>query len=803
MEQLGFAVLQSAATDAGGGSAFDRVVLHVDLDCFYAAVEQVRLGIPREVPLAVQQWEGLIAVNYPARAAGVVRHDRVSEALRKLSAFLFTTLRGDLLISHLQKVLPTYSLLARRIYLASSHVFSIFRRFTDLSEKASIDEVYLDVTDQVEEMVEKECNWDTELQRLLSSTSGESATLDSSKKSDMIVEIGPLLLDDQNDKRLLAGAIIAEKIRSTVRSELGYTCSVGIATNKLLAKIASARNKPDHQTLILPRAVPELMQKFPLKKIKMLGGKLGEELKEKWSCETAGDVQAVPLGSLIFCFGERLGNYIFKAVRGIYADKVQSKQVSKSMLAAKSFSATDDLTVIRRWLGVLAEELAIRIFRDVEQNHRQPKFLQLHYRSGSFQHSSEHSKSCPLPQTALRLLSSSRLDLSEISGISICGSSEESGFREGHLEPLKENHENSDVNDNLSVEQNVLESESAFIGSVIAPLAAGELVKDIVSKPIRSLANVLQDATFSMFRQLDGALPCTRLAIAAQGFQQLPSQVFSDLVPFFHFVNWKILQSICSLGFRMMVMQGSKSIQHFFTATPQTREAPKKNAEVVHRGPKGIMKFMVPASEADGTSILSHVENTRCAISCETIPSKYEVERLSTVADSDSSQIRGQTCSTVETEASHLLYNGVARILSEPKESTGPLFYENNPNFDQLVKLQCRATDDYGSRGGVYDVAENNFAIHDTDEGTHERIDLSNINKEEQHHILQSIYSSRASVVGSEKCRASGSHHQQNRALKRRRQPDAQSGQQSISSFFHSFTQTSDPDKRIKGMPPY
>jgi nucleotidyltransferase/DNA polymerase involved in DNA repair len=48
-------------------------------------VEQVRLGIPTEQPLAVQQWEGLIAVNYAARAAGIVRHERVSEALRKVS----------------------------------------------------------------------------------------------------------------------------------------------------------------------------------------------------------------------------------------------------------------------------------------------------------------------------------------------------------------------------------------------------------------------------------------------------------------------------------------------------------------------------------------------------------------------------------------------------------------------------------------------------------------------------------------------------------------------------------------------
>lgn len=53
-------------------------------------VEHVRLGIPTEVPLAVQQWEGCIAVNYAARAAGIVRHERVSEALRKVRLFFST-----------------------------------------------------------------------------------------------------------------------------------------------------------------------------------------------------------------------------------------------------------------------------------------------------------------------------------------------------------------------------------------------------------------------------------------------------------------------------------------------------------------------------------------------------------------------------------------------------------------------------------------------------------------------------------------------------------------------------------------
>ena len=60
-----------------------RAVLHIDMDCFYAQVEHNRLGISRDEPLAVVQWEGLIAVNYAARAAGITRHDRATTALQK------------------------------------------------------------------------------------------------------------------------------------------------------------------------------------------------------------------------------------------------------------------------------------------------------------------------------------------------------------------------------------------------------------------------------------------------------------------------------------------------------------------------------------------------------------------------------------------------------------------------------------------------------------------------------------------------------------------------------------------------
>lgn len=60
-----------------------RVILHIDLDCFYAQVESIRLGIPQDEPLAVQQWGSLLAVNYAARKFNIKRSENISEAKQK------------------------------------------------------------------------------------------------------------------------------------------------------------------------------------------------------------------------------------------------------------------------------------------------------------------------------------------------------------------------------------------------------------------------------------------------------------------------------------------------------------------------------------------------------------------------------------------------------------------------------------------------------------------------------------------------------------------------------------------------
>ncbi|CAK9270660.1 unnamed protein product [Sphagnum jensenii] len=682
-------------------TGYTCVVLHVDLDCFYAAVEHVRLSIPKEQPLAVQQWDGLIAVNYAARAAGIARHERAGEALRKVGILEF--------VCH---------------HAATPCVFSIFRRFSDICERASIDEAYLDVSDQ---------------------------------------------------DRLLAGAIIAERIRSAVRMELGYTCSVGIATNKLLAKIASAKNKPDRQTLIPPRAVPGLMQMLPLRKIKLLGGKLGEEMKQKWGCLTAGDAQQIPQAELMACFGERLGTYAWKAVRGFQADKVQVKQISKSMLAAKSFSATSDLSAVRRWLGILAEELSIRMHRDFEQNHRQPKLLQLYYRSGHFKHSADHSKSVAMPPAVLQLLSLSRSHLS--GGGAACqrqGIGQLSGTQGLQRIGAVDMEATEAKQDQQSSVQGAVDDGKDDAG-FRAPCTDG--VAGAVTERTRALAKVLEEKAFQIFERLDDAFPCSRLALAASGFQELPSQ-------------------------------GIQSIQHFFSSgsgqqhltlvdtKQQTVGLLPKPVEIPVGKPTGILKFLTP-NPTVSLSLGEHEVNCGKELHCPFLRSNAEVCSNATSSEfqfhveASAGNPRAESSSDLHSLNAmpvNLQHKGV---LSNQLEDKSRL--QSSSNQSEVGEIVEQATMEEATS---WNCTLGNSSRQDEVQKPPEdagHVDLETVDVEEQRRILEGIYKSQhgplhgqPAVRPQKKIRGGHESHLSSSKRVRGQQSGTQPNQPSISTFFHT-----------------
>ena len=204
-----------------------RRILHVDMDAFYASVEQRDNPALRGKPVAVggdPNRRGVVAAaSYEARAFGVRSAIPMARAVR---------LCPQLIIVH-----PDF----RKYRAASDAVFEIFESVTPLVEPMSLDEAYLDVTENA---------W------------GE-----------------PL------------GKTVAQRIKSEIRKATGLTASAGVAPNKFLAKIASAWKKPDGLTVIAPERVESFLQKLPVDALWGVGPVTAARLRER-GIERLVDVRA-------------------------------------------------------------------------------------------------------------------------------------------------------------------------------------------------------------------------------------------------------------------------------------------------------------------------------------------------------------------------------------------------------------------------------------------------------------------------------------------------------------------------------
>ncbi|ABR74811.1 DNA polymerase IV [Actinobacillus succinogenes] len=203
--------------------SFQRKIIHIDMDCFYAAVEMREAPSLVGKPVAVgghsRQRGVLTTCNYEVRKFGCRSAMPTAQAVK---------LCPDLI------VLPVRMTLYKQV---SQQIHQIFHRYTDIIEPLSLDEAYLDVTDSG-----KCCG---------------SATW------------------------------IAQEIRQAIFDELHLTASAGIAPLKFLAKIASDQNKPNGQFVINPENVTEFVRTLPLRKIPGVGKVTSEHLLEMglYTCE--------------------------------------------------------------------------------------------------------------------------------------------------------------------------------------------------------------------------------------------------------------------------------------------------------------------------------------------------------------------------------------------------------------------------------------------------------------------------------------------------------------------------------------
>ncbi|KAH7312006.1 hypothetical protein BKA65DRAFT_574731 [Rhexocercosporidium sp. MPI-PUGE-AT-0058] len=389
-----------------------RVIAHVDLDAFYAQCEMVRLGVKEDQPLAVQQWQGLIAINYPARAFKLARHVSPTEAKKLCPNILLqhvaTWREGDEKWAYHDDAasnIATHKVSLDPYRLESRRILKCIKESLPESlqkvEKASIDEVFMDLSAQIHaELLERyeelrgPAPYDDPLEFLpLPPTTALDWHADAlvDLDADETEEDDP----DWDDVAILIGSEIVRNVRAAVRNNLKYTCSAGIAQNKMLAKLGSAHKKPNAQTIVRNRAVQKFLSDFKFTKIRGLGGKLGDSMTEAFNTETVSELLPVPIEQLKQRLGDETGAWVHSIIRGKDFSEVNSRTQIKSMLSAKSFRPTINTPEqANRWLRIFAADIYSRLVEEgVLENKRRPRTINLHHRQGG----QTKSRQSPIP----------------------------------------------------------------------------------------------------------------------------------------------------------------------------------------------------------------------------------------------------------------------------------------------------------------------------------------------------------------------------------------------------------------------
>ncbi len=289
--------------------------MHIDMDAFFAAVEEKRnpalCGKPVVIGGADPSKRGVVSTaNYEARKYGIHSAMPLRTAFKLCPHSVFLPVDFE-------------------AYAAASGEFkSVLLACTAVMENAGIDEAFLDISELPE--------------------TAES---------------------------------IAAKIKDGIKEKTGLTCSIGIAGNKLLAKIASDMQKPDGLTIIDEGDIEDKIWPLPIRKLYGVGPKTESFLKSM-GIETIGQLAAQPLDTLIEHFGESYGQYLYDASRGIDESEVITYWEPKSISRETTFQED-----VRNWqvIARTLAELTKDVVADLQDEGYTAKTVTIKIRFGDFQ----------------------------------------------------------------------------------------------------------------------------------------------------------------------------------------------------------------------------------------------------------------------------------------------------------------------------------------------------------------------------------------------------------------------------------
>ncbi|KIK62517.1 hypothetical protein GYMLUDRAFT_223745 [Collybiopsis luxurians FD-317 M1] len=397
-----------------------RVVALCDSDAFFAACEMVRLGVT-DKPLIVLQWEGIIAVNYPARKFGITRFQKLEEAKKccpdLMIVHVATYKEGEAEPGYWDNIDSRTHKVSLDYYRRESvKILNMFKEGLPGAEieKASIDEAFIDFTKPVRQALLQRYPYLAQVPP--DAPSGLDTPIPAPPSVDWTSDshLIPIHPDSEtanqdlktdpptwHDIALHIAAEMMHKVRVDIANKLGYTTSAGIARNKFLAKLSASYRKPYSQTVLRNLAIPCYLRPLEFQKIRFLGGKLGEALVKEYDVSTVADLLPISLEELQEKFGES-AVWIYEILRGIDRAEVKEKPpVNKSMMAAKALHRP--ITQVSdgpHWIRVLSGELALRL-NDARKERPSlwPKTLTIHggSRSNTANGWSSRSKQAPFP----------------------------------------------------------------------------------------------------------------------------------------------------------------------------------------------------------------------------------------------------------------------------------------------------------------------------------------------------------------------------------------------------------------------
>ena len=298
-----------------------RKIIHIDMDAFYASVELRERPELRHLPVVVSSHHPravICAASYPAREFG---------------------LRSAMPMSQARKLCPQLTVIApdfEKYRAVSAQIHAVFRRYTAQIEPLSLDEAYLDVTEN--------------LQNIASATEA------------------------------------AMRIRAEIFQATGLTASAGVAPNKFLAKVASDWNKPDGICVIKPSKVQAFIHGLPLHKIPGVG-KVTQRKLHSMQLQTLGDLQAIEETVLIQHFG-KYGRQLFLYAQGIDERPVQAERERQQISKETTFD--DDLSLAQ--CAAYWDSLIERVWLSLEKKRLQARGVTVKLKLKNFQ-VLQHSRS--------------------------------------------------------------------------------------------------------------------------------------------------------------------------------------------------------------------------------------------------------------------------------------------------------------------------------------------------------------------------------------------------------------------------